>query len=232
MAYRRGDRARPAGRRHHRRRHPRNRAGGRRRPGCRPDDAGACAQALRRADRRAARRASGWRERARGGRRACRPGAQSAQRVRARAGGASHERLLGRMAGAARAATICARATATCSTPLPRRSPARRRCRSSISPAAPARPCGRSAAHLPPRQNWRLVDNDLGLLARAATGRAAAAVSVTTTPIDLARDLEAALDGPVDLVTTSALLDLVSADWLERLIGRGRRRGGCRSMRR
>jgi hypothetical protein len=43
-------------------------------------------------------------------------------------------------------------------------------------------------------------------------------VSVTTTPIDLARDLEAALDGPVDLVTTSALLDLVSDDWLERFV--------------
>ena len=43
-------------------------------------------------------------------------------------------------------------------------------------------------------------------------------MNVTTVPVDLARDLEAALDGPVDLVTTSALLDLVSDDWLDRLV--------------
>ena len=41
-------------------------------------------------------------------------------------------------------------------------------------------------------------------------------------PIDLNRDLEAALDGPVDLVTTSALLDLVSDEWLRAARGRGR----------
>jgi hypothetical protein len=36
-------------------------------------------------------------------------------------------------------------------------------------------------------------------------------------PLDLQRDLEVALDGPIDLVTTSALLDLVSGTWLDRL---------------
>jgi SAM-dependent methyltransferase len=71
------------------------------------------------------------------------------------------------------------------------------------------------APHLPARQTWRLVDNDLSLLARAGRN-APAGVSVTPTPIDLARDLEAALDGALDLVTTSALLDLVSPEWLER----------------
>jgi hypothetical protein len=72
------------------------------------------------------------------------------------------------------------------------------------------------APHLPPRQNWKLVDNDLGLLLRAASASHPHA-RVTTAAVDLARDLEAALDGPLDLVTTSALLDLVSDHWLERL---------------
>jgi hypothetical protein len=71
---------------------------------------------------------------------------------------------------------------------------------------------------LPPRQSWRLVDNDLGLLAQAGAAGQPPCVSVTATPVDLARDLELALASPLDLVTTSALLDLVSAEWLDRLV--------------
>jgi SAM-dependent methyltransferase len=71
--------------------------------------------------------------------------------------------------------------------------------------------------YLPARQNWKLIDNDLGLLARTTATPPAKQATVNAIPLDLNRDLEAALDGPVDLVATSALLDLVSATWLDRL---------------
>ena len=73
------------------------------------------------------------------------------------------------------------------------------------------------------RQAWRLVDNDLSLLARAP--RSSRDINVTAAPIDLNRDLEAAFDNPADLVTTSALLDLVSAEWLNRLAVEAAARG-------
>jgi trans-aconitate methyltransferase len=63
---------------------------------------------------------------------------------------------------------------------------------------------------LPGRQSWRLVDNDFGLLARAAAMVPPATVTVTASTLDLSRDLEGALDGSVDIITASALLDLVS----------------------
>jgi len=86
------------------------------------------------------------------------------------------------------------------------------------------RACGTGATlraigpHLPPRQTWRLVDNDLSLLAKASALGRPPHLTVIAKPVDLVRDLELALDGPLDLVTTSALLDLVSAEWLDRLV--------------
>lgn len=74
------------------------------------------------------------------------------------------------------------------------------------------------ANELPRPQHWKLVDNDLSLLARAGGATVPAGCTIRTIPIDLVRDLEAALDGACDLATCSALLDLVSKQWLERLV--------------
>jgi len=68
---------------------------------------------------------------------------------------------------------------------------------------------------LPPRQHWRLVDNDEALLAAASD---VAPAGAETIKLDLAQQLETALDDAGDLVTMSALLDLVSAPWLDRLV--------------
>jgi hypothetical protein len=83
--------------------------------------------------------------------------------------------------------------------------------------------CGTGSAvralgpRLAARQNWRLADNDPGLLADVANMPTPKDVTVSAVALDLTRDLEAALEGPVDLVSASALLDLVSKPWLERL---------------
>jgi SAM-dependent methyltransferase len=76
------------------------------------------------------------------------------------------------------------------------------------------------APYLPARQNWRLVDNDKALLdkvLREGVAAVHAGVRITTVAADLAGAIEAAV-GDCDLVTTSALLDLVSAEWLDRLV--------------
>jgi SAM-dependent methyltransferase len=69
---------------------------------------------------------------------------------------------------------------------------------------------------LPAGQTWNLIDKDAGLLSRAAAAPLAKDIEVTVIQLDL-NYLETALEGPIDLVTTSALLDLVSAAWVDRL---------------
>lgn len=91
-----------------------------------------------------------------------------------------------------------------------------------------------TAPHLPPRQRWRLIDHDPALLAAARERLLAWAdtaeqrgddlrlvkdaheLIVSFRRIDLAVDLESALDESTDLVTAAALFDLVSASWIER----------------
>ncbi|BDW84724.1 class I SAM-dependent methyltransferase [Roseicyclus marinus] len=69
---------------------------------------------------------------------------------------------------------------------------------------------------LPPGARWRFVDNDPALLSIAA---AAAGEGAETVIADLA-DLEALPLAGATLVTASALLDLVSADWVAGLVAR------------
>jgi hypothetical protein len=72
---------------------------------------------------------------------------------------------------------------------------------------------------------WCLVDNDselLGFVRRMITP--SAALTVDLRRLDLIHDLQDALDGTIDLITASALLDLVSASWLDRLVSEIARR--------
>lgn len=72
------------------------------------------------------------------------------------------------------------------------------------------------SSHLPARQRWDLVDNDPRLLTVACSGKFNADVRLNAVPLDLGNNFEVTLDGTRDLITISALLDLVSENWLDR----------------
>jgi SAM-dependent methyltransferase len=75
------------------------------------------------------------------------------------------------------------------------------------------------APRLPAGQRWRLVDHDPALLEQARLAVPPLAVDAGFETLDLARELPD-LEG-VTGITASALLDLTSAAWQDRLVRRG-----------
>ena len=71
---------------------------------------------------------------------------------------------------------------------------------------------------LPVRQHWNLIDNDPRLLAIARNAVPAGNIELNPVRLDLSAGLEAAFETPRDLITMSALLDLVSDEWIQRLL--------------
>lgn len=77
---------------------------------------------------------------------------------------------------------------------------------------------GALGPHLPAHQRWHLFDHDEALLTVAQTRASGGNVTIDTHHLDLAGNVEAALATSPNMVTTSALLDLVSLPWLDRLV--------------
>jgi len=74
------------------------------------------------------------------------------------------------------------------------------------------------APHLPPSQSWRLIDHDPLLLGEAKRLSPDSLAPPVTIEADLTADIDAVVPPDCDLLTCSALLDLVSQSWLERLV--------------
>ena len=86
--------------------------------------------------------------------------------------------------------------------------------------------CGTGAnlRHLAPliggSQSWLMVDGDPSLLDAVAVRAGTDEVHLRTMKCDLAKEMDLLVFPPRGLVTASALLDLVSSDWLEALAER------------
>lgn len=74
------------------------------------------------------------------------------------------------------------------------------------------------APRLGGEQHWRCIDNDRLLLQGAHAGADEGHITMETVCGNLADDLETLVGEDVDVITASALLDLVSLRWLARLL--------------
>ena len=76
------------------------------------------------------------------------------------------------------------------------------------------------ASDLSVEQHWLLTDNDPALVdqCRNRMPDVSSDLTVDVMQADLSGGIDALLGEPVDLITTSAFLDLVSADWLDAMI--------------
>lgn len=85
----------------------------------------------------------------------------------------------------------------------------------------------RLAPRLGPGQRWILVERDPALIAAGEAGLATAGVPWRYRRLDLATSLEALAGERPHLIAASALLDLVSAPWLDRLLALRARAGAA-----
>ena len=84
------------------------------------------------------------------------------------------------------------------------------------------------SAVLPAGQSWYLIENDPVLIgAGRARLDADARATVRYVEANLAQELETAVPADVDLLTCSALLDLASLEWLQRLADLARSRNAA-----
>ena len=137
-------------------------------------------------------------------------------RARAAAGRGMSDGFYRRLAGPARAVRRRRRAAPRCSRAWQWRLGADISGWSTSVPV-PAPTCA-NASTLGGDQDWALVELDPALIAAGQARLARQSVAWRYHQIDLARDLERLGALPVDLIAASALIDLVGAAWLRRLV--------------